>query len=106
MHKNNFKKTIHLSEISEKYIAICFTETEYPLMVALNMENIFSFPMAKLKKKSEGKRNPYKNKISSGSGYFTVVMTIKTSPFSLHRTLLCKGSLLLYHCNIPPHFRN
>lgn len=40
------------------------------------MENIFSFSMAKLKKK-QGKIKSYKNKISSGSEYFTVDMTIK-----------------------------
>lgn len=55
-------------------------------MVALNMENIFSFSMAKLKKKTEGKIKSYKNKISSGSEYFTVDMTIKPlySPCTEH----------------------
>lgn len=52
---------------------------------------------------NEEKQNKKKNKISSGTEYITVVMTIKNfSPLPP----LCEGSLLLYGCAIPPHFHN
>jgi len=47
-----------------------------------------------------------KYKISFGTEYTAVVMTVQTSLFFLHREPLCEGSVLLYGYGIPPHFHN